>query len=96
MSNPTETGKAETERQEEAAEQQPRAANSDGCVWRLGGFISFIAGIIFLSPILSVGSITISSDDSPKLILLGFGLVLAGIVAMIFGRSSQFLRFFWW
>ena len=91
MSNPTENGKAETERQEEAAEQQPKAANSGG--GRLGGLISFIVGIIMLSPFSSGSSISISSVDSLFLILLGFGLVLVGIVVMIFGRWSHF---FWW
>lgn len=91
MSNPTEKGKAETERQEEAAEQQPKAANSGG--GRLGGLISFIVGIIMLSPFSSGSSISISSVDSLFLILLGFGLVLVGIVVMIFGRWSHF---FWW
>ena len=89
MSNPTEEGKAETERQEEAAEQQSKAAYYDGCAWRLYGLFSFIVGIIMFSPFL-LGTSMSASVDSLILPLLGIVFVLAGIMLMIFGRWSLF------
>ena len=67
----------------DAPEQQSKSASSG--IERLGGLITFVIGIVMVSSGLSGGSLF--------LIVLGAGLILAGLVLMIFGRWSLFL---WW
>lgn len=73
-----------------AAERQSKAASSGG--ERLAGLITFIVGIIMLLPGLSGG--LLSPGGSLLLIFLGIGLMLVGLVFMIFGRWG--FLFQWW
>ena len=68
---------AETESQEEAGEQQSKAANSGN--ERLIGLICFFVGMVML---LSGGSVF--------LILLGIVLMMIGLPLMILGRWAGF------